>query len=231
MGGSRPGTLEDVEARLGHRFQDRALLVRALTHTSVSSRPDENYQRLEFLGDRVLALKVAEMLYASFPKELEGDLARRLNALVKRETCAEVAEALHLGPAIRMTAGEAQSGGRTKPAILGDVAEAVIAAIYLDGGPEAAAAFVERQWKARLTAAGGAVRDAKTTLQEWAQGRGLPVPTYRVADRAGPDHAPVFVISVAVADREPAEARGSSKREAEQAAARAMLIREKVWKE
>jgi ribonuclease-3 len=231
MGVTPSGALDDVEARLGHHFTNRALLTRALTHTSVSSRPDENYQRMEFLGDRVLALKVAEMLYATYPKEQEGELARRLNALVKRETCAEVAEGLQLGPAIRMTAGEAQSGGRTKPAILGDVAEAVIAAIYLDGGPEAAAAFVERQWKNRLMTASGAVRDAKTTLQEWAQGRGLPVPAYRVVDRAGPDHAPVFIISVDIADRDPCEARGSSKREAEQAAARAMLIREKVWKE
>jgi ribonuclease-3 len=211
------GDLDALEARLGHRFGDRGLLLRALTHIGVTARPDENYERLEFLGDRVLGVVVARLVYDAWPAAAEGELANRYNLLVRRDTCAAVAR-------------EEKTGGRDKPVILGDVVEAVIAALYLDAGFDVAAAFVERHWRPRLAtgpASGG--RDAKSTLQEWAQGRGAPVPVYRVADRSGPDHAPEFVVSVEVAGVAPVEASGPSRRLAEQNAARLLLVREKVW--
>jgi ribonuclease-3 len=224
-----PLGLDQVEARLGYRFANRALLERALTHTSVTSKPAASYQRLEFLGDRVLALAVAGMAYEGFPQADEGELARRLNALVKRETCAEIGRRLGFGEAVRLGAGEASTGGRNRSAILGDVTEAVIAAIYLDGGYAPAAAFVERHWRDLMLAARGPLRDAKTTLQEWAQGRGLPAPVYRETARTGPDHDPEFTIAVEIQGLDDAEGRGRSKREAEQNAAAAALKREKLW--
>jgi ribonuclease-3 len=179
-----------------------------------------------------LALTVAGMVYRTYPQADEGELARRLNALVKRETCAEVAIALGLGAAVRLGSGEAQSGGRTKSAILGDIAEAVIAAVHLDAGFAVASAFVERQWTDRMTRARGPLRDAKTTLQEWLQGRGAPAPVYRMVSRSGPDHDPVFTIAVdIVGPVAGAEGLGRSKREAEQTAAAAVLVREGLWKE
>jgi ribonuclease-3 len=231
MSGRDKDRLAAIEARIGHVFADRRLLAQALTHTSAVSNAADSYQRLEFLGDRVLALGVAGMLYRAYPKADEGELARRLNALVKRETCAEVAKSLHLGEAVRLGGGEAQTGGRTKVAILGDIAEAVIAAIYLDAGVAPALAFVERNWAARMKTAAGAQRDAKTTLQEWAQGRGLPTPTYRQTDRTGPDHDPMFTIAVEIPGVEMATGTGRSKREAEQNAAAAVLVREAIWRE
>lgn len=225
-------SLDDIEARIGHSFADRELLVRALTHTSAVQQPSESYQRMEFLGDRVLALTVAGMVYRTYPQAEEGELARRLNALVKRETCADVARDLGLGAGIRLGSGEAQSGGRTKAAILGDVMEAVIAAIHLDAGFEPARAFVERMWTDRMTAARGPLRDAKTTLQEWLQSRGLPAPSYRLVSRSGPDHDPVFAIAVDIAGPvEGMTGSGRSKREAEQNAATLVLAREGLWKE
>lgn len=224
-------SLADIEARIGHRFADRSLLQRALTHTSAVQVSHESYQRLEFLGDRVLALTVAGMVYRSFPQADEGELARRLNALVKRETCAEVARVLGLGSAVRLGSGEAQSGGRNKSAILGDIAEAVIAAVYLDAGFDTARDFVERLWHDRMVMATGPLRDAKTTLQEWLQGRGLAAPVYRLASRSGPDHDPLFTIAVDLVGCDGAEGAGRSKREAEQNAAARVLIREGLWKE
>ena len=223
--------LDALELRLGHHFADRALLELALTHTSAVAAPSASYQRLEFLGDRVLALTVAAMVYRAYPDAEEGELARRLNALVKRETCAEVARELNLGEAVRLGSGEAQSGGRTKTAILGDIAEAVIAAIHLDAGFEVAAAFVERHWSERMRAARGPLRDAKTTLQEWLQGRGLAAPTYRQISRSGPDHDPLFTISADLVGLEGAHGTGRSKREAEQNAATRVLVREGLWKD
>jgi ribonuclease III len=221
----------ELEQRLGYRFTSRRLLSRALTHTSAVSNPGDSYQRLEFLGDRVLALTVAGMAYEAFPTADEGELARRLNALVKRETCAEVGRDLDLGPVLRLGAGEAQTGGRTKAAILSDVVEAVIAAIYLDGGFEAAANFVRSNWSGRMMAARGPLRDAKTTLQEWVQGRGLPTPLYREVARTGPDHDPEFTIAVEISGMTSGEGRGRSKREAEQVAAAHVLVREGLWKD
>lgn len=223
--------LDALEARIGHRFADRSLLERALTHTSAVGSAAESYQRLEFLGDRVLALTVAGMVYRAFPGADEGELARRLNALVKRETCAEVARELRLGDTVRLGSGEAQSGGRAKAAILGDIAEAVIAAIHLDAGFETASAFVERLWTERMLSARGPLRDAKTTLQEWLQGRGLAAPTYRQVSRSGPDHDPLFTIAVDIVGVEGAAGTGRSKREAEQNAATRVLVREGLWKD
>ena len=231
MSGKDTDRLAAAEARIGHVFADRSLLIRALTHTSAVGNPADSYQRLEFLGDRVLALGVAGMLYRAYPKADEGELARRLNALVKRETCAEVARELGLGEVVRLGGGEAQTGGRNKVAILGDIAEAVIAAIHLDAGIAPAVAFVERHWAERMKAAVGPLRDAKTTLQEWAQGRGLPTPTYRQTDRTGPDHDPVFTIAVDIPGVDAGTGHGRSKREAEQNAATAVLIREGIWTE
>lgn len=225
-------SFDAVEERLGHRFADRDLLLRALTHTSAVQAPTDSYQRLEFLGDRVLGMTVAGMVYRAFPQAEEGELARRLNALVKRETCADVARELGLGAAIRLGSGEAQSGGRGKAAILADVMEAVIAAIHLDAGFDTARGFVERLWTDRMTAARGPLRDAKTTLQEWLQGRGLSAPSYRLAARSGPDHDPVFEIAVDIEGPvEGMTGRGRSKREAEQNAAARVLVREGIWKD
>ena len=224
-------SLDEIEDRLGHHFADRSLLVRALTHTSAVQQPTDSYQRLEFLGDRVLALTVAGMVYRAFPQADEGELARRLNAMVKRDSCADVARELGLGPALRLGSGEAQSGGRAKAAILGDVMEAVIAAIHLDAGFDVARDFVERLWHDRMMTATGPLRDAKTTLQEWLQGRGLAAPTYRLVSRTGPDHDPLFTIAVDLVGCDGAEGTGRSKREAEQTAAAAVLVREGLWKD
>ncbi len=226
-----PAVLATIEERIGHRFADRSLLARALTHTSAVGAAADSYQRLEFLGDRVLALTVAGMVYRAFPQADEGELARRLNALVKRETCAEVARELGLGEAARLGSGEDQSGGRAKSAILGDIAEAVIAAVHLDAGFEPARAFVERLWSGRMMSARGPLRDAKTTLQEWLQGRGLAAPAYRQESRSGPDHDPLFTIAVDIAGADGATGTGRSKREAEQNAATRVLVREGLWKD
>lgn len=221
-----------LEARLGHVFTDPGLLERALTHASapgVSDVARDSYQRLEFLGDRVLGLAVATMLLEAYPEADEGELARRLNHLVRRETCAEVAAELGLDAAVRMGSGEAQAGGRRKTAILGDVCESVLAAVYLDGGFAAATALVERYWRPRMLGFAAARRDAKTTLQEWAQGQALSTPIYEAVARTGPDHEPRFTVLVRVEGLDPAEGAGRSKREAEQGAASAMLVREGIW--
>jgi len=225
-------TLEALQERLGHAFSEPVLLRRALTHASALTTPDasgDSYQRLEFLGDRVLALAIAGMLYDAFPHADEGELARRLNQLVKQETCAAVAAKLDLGAAMRMGDGEDQSGGRKKRALLADICEAVIAAIYLDGGFDPACDFVRRNWHDQMVNWHGPLRDAKTTLQEWAQGQGLVAPSYTVTNRSGPDHAPQFTIRVDVVGYASASGRGKSKREAEQMAAAALLEREGIW--
>lgn len=222
-----------LERRIGHDFANRALLMTALTHASAvgdfTAPVRTSYQRLEFLGDRVLALVVSEMLLEAFPRAPEGELAQRLTRLVRNETCADVALALDLGRVIRLGGGEAQSGGRQKAAILGDVCEALIGALHLDGGIDTARRFIEANWRERMLTWRGPLRDAKTTLQEWAQARGLPTPTYRIVERSGPDHAPVFAVDVAVDAIEPARGEGRSRRDAEQSAATSLLRREGVW--
>ncbi|TLG78636.1 ribonuclease III [Methylocystis sp. B8] len=217
--------LAALEARIGHEFADPTLLARALTHVTASSARRDSYERLEFLGDRVLGLAVAHMLYDAFPNESEGELSRRLAALVRKETCAEVAETWGVGPAMRLGEGEAQTGGRGKRALLGDICEAIIGAAFLDGGAAAAERIVRKAFSNRM-ASGQDLRDAKTALQEWAQARGLPTPRYQLVARSGPDHAPFFEVAVDVKGFPPTPGSGASKRAAEQAAAAAFLVRE-----
>jgi ribonuclease-3 len=195
-------------------------LARALTHSSTGG---DDYEQLEFLGDRVLGFLIAELLIKKFPTEKEGALALKLNTLVRRETCARVAEAAGIDAALILAASEDRSGGRRKAAILGDACESVIAALYLDGGIEAARNFVTTYWKPMLTEVTGDLRDPKNALQEWAQGRKLGTPNYRVAKREGPDHAPRFTVEVSVPGRAPAQGQGNSLRSAEQEAARALM--------
>ncbi len=224
--------IADLEAAMGHVFKDRLLLARALTHVSAvasDAARSETYQRLEFLGDRMLGLAISDMLCAAFPQAAEGELSRRLADLVRKESCAEVAVEWGVGPHLKLGDGEAQTGGRKKVAILGDVCEALIAAVFLDAGFDKAREIVAKAWTARMHAPRRPLRDPKTALQEWAQGRGKPTPVYREISRTGPAHAPVFVIAVEVEDLSPVEATGASKRIAEQSAAQAFLEREGVW--
>jgi len=214
---------DGVDLLLQYEFRDRELLHKALTHGSAVADPSATYERLEFVGDRVLSLVVAEMLFERFPDENEGKLARRSTALVRRETLAEVAGEIGLGPHIVMSSGEAEAGGRENPSLLADVCESVIAALYLDGGLTAAARFIRRHWQARMERSSKPPLDPKTELQEWAQGRGMPLPSYRIAHREGPDHAPTFTIAVSVAEGLEAIGIGSTRRAAEQAAAGSLL--------
>ena len=219
-----------LEKTIDYRFKDRDLLERSLTHISAiagGSRAN-SYQRLEFLGDHVLGLIISDMLFRSFAKADEGELSRRLADLVRREACADVARAMQLGEAIRLGSSEANAGGRTRTAILADVCEALIGAVYLDGGYQAAEQLVEKFWGERMRVPARPLRDPKTMLQEWAQARGLPTPAYKEVERTGPHHNPEFRISVSLPNREPAEGIGRSKRSAEQAAAAALLKREGV---
>lgn len=213
-------TMAETAARLGHDFRDPALLIEALTHPSMGGAHN---QRLEFLGDRVLGLVIAEALIAADPGASEGDLAPRLNALVRKETCADVAAGLDLGAALRMGRSEMLSGGRRKTALLGDAMEAVIAAVYLDGGLQAARDLILTHWGGRIAAARTQAADAKTALQEWAQARGLKTPAYHDIARAGPDHAPRFSVEVRLQDGRSATGDAASKRAAQQAAAAALL--------
>jgi ribonuclease-3 len=221
--------LKALEARLGHAFADASLLKLALSHASIGARSNE---RLEFVGDRVLGLIVSERLYADYPEIDEGGLAVRLNALVRREACAKAGEAAGLAPFLIMAASESGSGGRQKGAILAGACEAVIAALYLDGGFDAAKRFVLTYWNEQFASLKPELRDAKTALQEWAQSGALPKkaqPSYVVKGRVGPDHAPSFTVEVRIADHDPQMGEGSTKREAEQDAARRMLERLGLW--
>ncbi len=221
-----PSRLSELEAGLGHVFADKELLARALTHASVNSRA--SYERLEFLGDRVLGLVIAEMLFNAYPDDPEGLLALKYNALVRGETCAAAGQAAGLAEHLLLTAAEAASGGRQKTAILGGACEAIIAALYLDAGFDTARAFVARHWAGALAALGEDMRDPKTMLQEWSQSRSRAhraAPVYRLVTREGPDHAPRFVVEASVAGEGTALGEGRSKQEAQQAAAKAMLAR------
>jgi len=226
----KPNYSELLE-KLEYQFQKPELLDEALTHVSAPRASGKSYQRLEFLGDRVLGLAIAEMLYKTFPNAPEGELSRRLAELVRRESCAEIAIAWDVGPFLKLGAGEAHSGERRNQTILADVCESIIGAVFLDGGYEAARSLVERSFKALLDAPRRPLRDPKSALQEWAQGRGLPPPTYTIAEQTGPDHAPKFRVMVKVKGRETEFGHGTSKRIAEQAAARSLLLREGVWTE
>lgn len=227
----RKPNLDELLNKLGYRFERPELLEQALTHVSAPKAGGTSYQRLEFLGDRVLGLAIAEMLYTGFPHAPEGELSRRLAELVRRESCAEVAIGWDVGPYLKIGAGEAHAGERRNPTILADVCEAIIGAVFLDGGYDAARSLIERSFKDLLTAPRRPLRDPKSALQEWAQGRGLPTPIYAVVEQTGPDHAPKFRVMVKVKDTEGGFGTGTSKRIAEQAAARSLLLREGVWKE
>jgi ribonuclease-3 len=226
----RKAAASTLEQTIGYRFKDGDLLERSLTHISAIAGGNRanSYQRLEFLGDHVLGLIISDMLFRAFPRADEGELSRRLADLVRRESCADVARAIDLGTALRLGASEANAGGRLRTAILADVCEALIGAVYLDGGYDETGKLVERLWGERMRAPARPLRDAKTVLQEWAQARGLPTPAYREVERTGPHHSPEFRVAVTLPQREPAEGLGRSKRSAEQAAAAAMLKREGV---
>jgi ribonuclease-3 len=213
--------IEALEAQLGHRFADPSLLEQALTH---KSRAAGGYERLEFLGDRVLGLIVAEMLMTAFPHEAEGLLTRRFHGLVRLETLAAVALDLGLGDLIRLPAIEERQA-RANPSLLADVCEAVVGALHLDGGIDAARGFVQKYWRPRMLEAGEPPKDPKTALQEWAQRRALPLPDYRLVRTEGPPHQPLFTVAVMVSGQAECEASGPSKRLAEAAAAAIMLER------
>ena len=217
--------LRAFEARLGHQFRNPEILLRAVTHASISSATRPDNQRLEFLGDRVLGLVMAAALLSEDTGASEGQLAPRFNALVRKETCAEVARDLDLGAVLKLGRSEMLSGGRRKEALLGDALEAVIAAVYIDAGFEAAQAVVLKLWGGRIGAVERDARDAKTSLQEWAQGRGMPPPEYIETGRTGPDHQPIFTVEVRLESGESHAEVAGSKRVAEQAAARALLAR------
>ena len=220
-----------IEQRLNYVFDDKGLLRRALTHSSAISpgrRIKESYQRLEFLGDRVLGLAVADVLFQRSPLSNEGDLSRMLNSVVRKESCAEVARNLELGQDIYLGTSEARSGGAGKEAILADVCEAIIGAIYLDGGLDKAHTFIKTYFAAFLSDMDAGRADAKTTLQEWAQGRGLAPPRYAEIGRSGPDHAPIFRIEVSIEGFEKASSKGPSKKVAEHQVAELFLRREGI---
>jgi ribonuclease-3 len=219
-----------LQGRIGHRFADQSLLVEALTHSSAVAGTKGgagSYQRFEFLGDRVLGLAISDLLLRAFPKATEGELSRRLADLVRGEACAAVARAMQIEDLIHLGSTKG-SRARLTQTILADVTEAVIAAVFLDAGYEVAAGLVERYWSERMLAPDRPLRDPKTMLQEWAQARGLPTPSYREVERSGPHHNPRFRIAVDLPDHAPAEGAGRSKRAAEQAAAAVMLEREGV---
>jgi ribonuclease III len=213
-----------LETALGHRFENPDLLTEALTHRSAASESSPSNERLEFLGDRVLGLVVARMLVDRFPDAEEGEMSRRLTALVRREALADVAERIDLAPHVRFGPSDAKAG-RENASLLADACEAVIGALFLDGGLDAAQSFIAGAWAAMMDDGEGAERDAKTRLQEWAQGRGRSLPRYEVTDREGPAHAPQFVVTVRVDGEPEATGEGTSKRSAEQAAASALLDR------
>lgn len=213
-----------LEAEIGYKFTHSILLDMALTHSSMP-KSQHNNERLEFLGDRVLGLAIAELLYMTFPNEREGDLAKRLTAVVQQAALAEVAEGLGLSNYVRLSAGEIKAGGGKKDAIMSDALEALIGAIYLDGGYDPACRFVRARWEKMLATYNVPPEDAKTRLQEWAQSRSLPLPEYVVISRAGEDHKPQFDVEVRVQGLESLTATASSKRGAEKAAAAKMLAR------
>ncbi|MBX3553467.1 MAG: ribonuclease III, partial [Pseudolabrys sp.] len=195
----------DVESTIGYQFTDKTLLERALTHISAASGGNRiaSYQRLEFLGDHVLGLVVSDMLFRAFPKANEGELSRRLADLVRKDACADVARAMDLGPELKLGSSEQQAGGRKRTTILADACEALVGAVFVDGGYKAAAQVIEKFWKPRMLRPVRSLRDPKTMLQEWAQARGLPTPAYREISRTGPHHDPKFRVAVSLPDHPP----------------------------
>jgi ribonuclease III len=237
----------ELEKAIGYTFKNRELFAHALTHASVRSgkqtagktKSDKaelkrnsgsavavsahDNERLEFLGDRVLGLAIAELLWATYPADSEGQLAKRFNGLVRGETCAGIGRSIGLGPYLILSGSEADSGGRAKDTILADAVEALLGALFTEAGFDKAREIVRRLWLPLLDDMPEATTDPKSALQEWAQGQGLPLPRYAEVTRQGPDHAPHFVSEVRVPGHPPARGEGPSKRIAEQAAATAML--------
>lgn len=213
-----------IEVLLGYNFKNKLLLDEALTHPSSSKQNPENgtvfnYERLEFLGDSVLGLVIAEILIIKFPQEKEGNLAKRQSALVRGETLAFIAEKLQIGQYIKMAQGEESSGGRSNKSNIENALEAIIGAIYLDSGLPEAAEFIHKHWDNIIETMSEPPKDPKTTLQEWSQGRGLSIPQYEVLETTGPSHDPRFKVSVKVEGYEPSIAEGDSKKKAEKIAA------------
>jgi ribonuclease III len=209
-------------AALDHHFSNESLLTAALTHSSASGT---TYERLEFLGDRVLGLVIAEWLVAQYPQESEGVLNRRLSELVRRESCADVARRIDVLPHVKLERAARAAGVQNSDNVLGDICEALIAALYLDGGMAAAKHFIRKEWQALLENKATVIKDAKSALQEWAQGRGLPLPSYALVGQSGPDHAPVFDVEVRVEGYTPEVASAPSKQDAQKRAATALLAR------
>ena len=230
---SRQNKYAELETAIGCKFRDQDLLVRALTHGSVRQSANKRIdnERLEFLGDRVLGLVVAEHLHKSLPDVREGDLARRFNALVCGDTCAEVGKEIDLGRFLILSSSEADNGGREKETILADAVEAILGAVFLDRDFDAAKRVVHAVWGERLDEITTTKVDPKSALQEWAQSQSLRLPRYTEISRTGPDHNPCFVAEVSVEGMEPQRGEGSSKRSAQQEAARTLLVREGVWRE
>lgn len=215
--------LDALQAAIGYSFKDIELLRRALVHSSAASVRLKSNERLEFLGDRVLGLVLADLLLENFPDEDEGEISYRFTALAQRDALAVVAEKINIADALKLSNGEHLTGGRENPGMLADAIEAVIAAIYTDGGLEPARAFIHAYWIELMRENRRPPKDPKTTLQEWAQGRGFKLPEYKTLERSGPDHQPVFSVEVAVEGQPNMKGEGGNKRAAEQAAAEAML--------
>ena len=222
--------VQELEARLGYSFKDKGLLREALTHASArAAQGGRDNERLEFLGDRVLGLGVAALLYEQFPEAQEVEFARHYNALVCERCCAEIAQFLDVGQYLIMAASEARSGGRKKPVILADACEALLGAIYVESGFAAAEAAIRRLWAPLVETAAPPAPDAKTALQEYAQSQKRGLPEYREIARSGADHAPNFTVEVSVKGFKPALGEGPSLKKAQQAAAETLLMREAVW--
>jgi ribonuclease III len=236
MANTRAEAVAALVDRIGHDFRDPTLLERALTHSSVgegadkaAGKPARHNERLEFLGDRVLGLLVADRLHRDFPEADEGELSSRLHALVDKHACGRVGERMGVGAALRLSPGETKTGGRRKEGVVADAMEAILAAVWLDGGIEAARAVFDRAWDEELAApAPRALNNPKSALQEWSQGQGRALPAYRVTAQTGSDHAPTFTVEVSIPGLEPLTAQGRSRQDAEKAAATAMLKREGV---
>ncbi|MEG3617413.1 ribonuclease III [Magnetovibrio sp. PR-2] len=215
--------LDHLQDLLGHAFTNEDLLNQALRHASTTEQRTSSNERLEFLGDRVLGLVMAEMLYAQFPDEEEGELARRFAGLTSRDTLARVGDGFALANLVHTQSVDAETSARSHDSVVADTLEAVLGALYLDGGLDIAAAFIQTRWADLVTEDIKPPKDAKTALQEWAQGRALGLPKYDIVGRSGPDHAPTFTIQVSVKDSGAGEGQGASRRAAEQDAAAKLL--------
>jgi len=215
--------LDKLQAAIGYTFKDIGLLRQALVHSSATAQRLKSNERMEFMGDRVLGLILAELLLNAFPDEDEGEISYRFTALAQRDALATVAGEIGLAENLALSNGEHLTGGRENPGMLADATEAVICALYKDGGLEAARAFIHAHWTEMMLENRRPPKDPKTTLQEWAQGRGLALPQYRIHGQEGPDHQPVFSVEVTIQGQPATHGEGPNKRAAEQAAAEAML--------